>query len=71
MFKQGVEDLVILGVLELSNDSEWVAPYFVKTIPKSNQVNFLSEFRNLNKQFTKKQYTMPKIDEMLLKLECF
>ena len=57
MFKQEVENLVILGVLELANDSEWVAPSFAKTIPKSNQVHFLSEFRN---QLNKKQYPTPK-----------
>ena len=68
MFKQEVENLVILGVLDLANDSEWLAPSFVKPKPKSNQVRFLSEFRNLNKQLNKKQYSMPKINEMLLKL---
>ena len=56
MFKQEVENLVVLGVLELANYSEWVAPSFAKTKPKSNQVHFLSEFRNLNKQLNKKQY---------------
>ena len=49
IFKQGVENIVILGVLEIANNSEWVAPSFAKTKPKSNQVHFLSEFRNLNK----------------------
>ena len=34
MFKQEVEHLVILGVLELPNDSEWVAPSFAKPKPK-------------------------------------
>ena len=50
MFKQEVEYLVILVFLELANDSEWVAPSFAKPKPKSNQVHFLSEFRNLNKK---------------------
>ena len=54
MFKQEVEDLVVLGVLELANDSEWVAPSFEKPNPKSNQLHFLSEFRNLNKQSKQK-----------------
>ena len=54
MFKQEVEHLVVLGVLELVNDSEWVAPSFVKPKPKSNQVHFLSEFRNINKQLKQK-----------------
>ena len=43
MFKQDVEHLVILEVLELANDSEWAAPYFAKTQLKSNQVHFLSD----------------------------
>ena len=71
MFKQEVENLVVLGFLELANDSEWVAPYFAKPKPKSNQVRFRSQFRNLNKQLMQKQYPMPKINEMLFKLECF
>ena len=68
IFKQEVEHLVVLGVLELGNYSEWVAPSFVKPKPKSNQVHFLIEFRNLNKQLNQKQYPIPKINEMLLKL---
>ena len=71
MFKQEVEYLVILGVLELANYSEWVAQYFAKTKPKSNQLHFLSEFRNLNKQLNQRQYLLPKINEMFLELECF
>ena len=31
----------------------------------------LGDFRNLNKQLKRKPYTMPKINEMLLKLEGF
>ena len=58
MFKQQVENLVALGVLELANNSEWLAPSFVKSKPKSNQVHFLSEFMNLNKQLKQKQYPM-------------
>ena len=54
MFKQEVEHLVILGVLELANDSEWVAPSFAKPEPKSNQLQFLSEFSNINKQLEQK-----------------
>ena len=42
MFKQEVEHLVVLGVLEIANDSEWVALSFAKPKPKSNQENFLS-----------------------------
>ena len=71
MFKKDVERLVILGVLGVANDSEWGAPYFAQTKPKSNRVRFLSDFSNLNKQLKQKPYPIPKINEMLLKLEIF
>ena len=72
MFKKQVGILVLVGVvLEVENDSEWLAPYFAQPKPKSNQVQFLSEFRNINKQLKRKPYPMPKVNEMLLKLEGF
>ena len=71
MLKKEVEHLVILGVLEIADDSEWGAQYFAQPKPKSNQVCFLSDFRNINKQLKRKPYTMPKTNEMLLKLEGF
>ena len=54
MFQNEVEHLVLLGVLEVANDSEWGYPYFAQYKPKSNQVSFISDFRNLNKQLKKK-----------------
>ena len=71
MLKKEVECLVQLRVLEVANDSELGAPSFSQPKPKSNQVRFLSDFRNLNKQLKRKTYTMPKINQMLLKLEGF
>ena len=53
MLKKGVERLVLLGVLEVANYSEWVAPSFAQPKPKSNQVRFLSDFINLNKQLNR------------------
>ena len=67
--KKEVERLVLLGVFEGANDPEWVGPSFAQ--PKPNQVLFLSDFRNINKQLKRKPYTMPNIDEILLKLEGF
>ena len=63
LFRKEVEPLVLLGVLELEKYSEWGAPYFAQTKPKSNQGCFLSDFW--------KTHPMPKINEMLLKLEGF
>ena len=71
MFKRGFERLVRLGVLELANYSYWGSPSFAQPKPKSNQVHFLSDLRNINKQLNKKSYPMPKINEILLKLEGF
>ena len=71
MFKKEVERLVILGVLEVENYSEWGSPSFPQPKPKSNNVRFLSDFRNLNKHLKQKPHLIPKINEMLLKLECF
>ena len=61
MFKNEVQRLVSLGVLEEANDSKWVAPYFAQPKAKTNCVRFLSDFRNLNRQLKRKPYPMPKI----------
>ena len=71
IFKKEVECLVLLGVLKIANYSELGAPSFSQPKPKSNQVRFISDFRNLNKQLKCKPYPMPNINEMLLKLEGF
>ena len=71
MFKKEVDRLVLLGVLELDNDSEWGSQSFAQTKKKSNQVNFLSDFKNLNKKLNHKPYQMPNINAILLKLEGF
>ena len=67
MFKKEVDRLVLLGVSEVSNDSERGAPSFAQVKPKSNRVLLISDFRNLNKQLKRKLYPIPKINEMLLK----
>ena len=71
MFKKEVERLVLLGFLKVTNDSEWGAPYFDQPKPKSDQLHFLSDFNNINKRLKRKSYPMPKINEILLKLEGF
>ena len=49
MLEKEVYCLVMLGFIEKSNDSEWGSPSFTHTKPKTNQVRFLSDFRNLNR----------------------
>ena len=65
-----VDRLVETGVLRQVNRSEWAAPTFI--IPKKDgSVRFISDFRELNKRIRRKPYPIPKIQDMLLKLEGF
>ena len=65
-----VERLIKEGVLKKINRSEWAAPTFI--IPKKDgTVRFISDFRELNKRIKRKPFPIPKIQEMLLKLEGF
>ena len=65
-----VERLCKEGVLKRVNGSEWVAPTFI--IPKKDgSVRFISDFRELNKRIRRKPNPIPKIQDMLLKLEGF
>jgi hypothetical protein len=65
-----VERLCKVGVLKQVNQSEWAAPTFI--IPKKDGlVRFISDFRELNKRIKRKPYPIPKIQDMLLKLEGF
>ena len=71
MFKNEVERLVLLGVLKVENDSEWGSPSFAEPKPKSNIVSLISDFSNTNIQLKQTPYPIPKINEILLKLEGF
>ena len=62
---------MILGVIKHKNESEYGALSFTQPKAKSNSVQFMSDSRNLNMQLKHKNYTMPRICEMLLKLEAF
>lgn len=69
-FRREVERLVRIGVLKKVNRSEWAAPTFL--IPKKDlTVRFISDFRELNKRIKRKPFPIPKIQDMLLKLEGF
>ena len=68
--KMEVERLCKVGVLKKVNHSEWAAPTFI--IPKKDgSVRFISDFRELNKRIKRKPYPIPKIQDLLLKLEGF
>ena len=68
--KEEIEHLVKAGVLRKVNHSEWGAPTFI--IPKKDKtVRFITDFRELNKRIRRKPFPLPKIQELLLKLEGF
>ena len=57
-----------LGILRQINQSEWGAPTFCQA-KKNGTIRVLSDFRELNKLIKRKPYPIPKIQDMLLKLE--
>jgi hypothetical protein len=59
-----------IGVLKKVNHSEWAAPTYI--IPKKDgSVRFISDFWELNKRIKRKPYPIPKVQDLLLKLEGF
>jgi len=66
--KKEISRLYQLKVLKKVNHSEWAAPAFI--IPKKDgSVRFISDFRELNKRIKRKPFPIPKIQDLLLKLE--
>ena len=71
MFKKEYEIHISLWELENINIYKWGALSFYQPKSKANSEQFLSDFRNLNIQLYCKPYSMPKIRDLLLKLEGF
>ena len=68
--KTELQRLCSIGVLKKVNRSEWAAPIFI--IPKKNgTVRFINDFRELNKRIKRKPFPIPKIQDLLMKLEGF
>ena len=68
--KTELDRLTKLGVLKKVNRSQWGAPTFI--IPKKDgTVRFISDFRELNKRIRRTPYPIPKIKDLLLRLEGF
>jgi hypothetical protein len=59
-----------IGVLTKCNDSEWAAPTFIQP-KKTGDVRVLTDFRVLNRYLKRKPYPIPKIADLLQKLEGF
>ena len=75
-FKREVEHLCELGILRRINRSEWAFPTFIvpkklkpgETIPRAR---FVTDFRKLNERLKRRPFPLPKIQDMLLRLEGF
>ena len=68
--KSEVNWLINISVSKRKNDSEWAAPTFI--IPKKNgTARFISDFRELNKRTKRKPFSVPKVQDLLLKIEGF
>ena len=68
--KVELDRLIKLGVLKRINDSKWAAPTFIIS-KKDATVRFISDFCKLNKCMKCKPFPIPKIQDLLLKLEGF
>ena len=68
--KLEIERLCKIGVLKRVNRSEWASPSFI--IPKKDgTVRFINDFREVNKRIKRMPFPIPKIQDLLLKLEGF
>ena len=70
-FRKRVVHFILREFLKNSNDSEWGSPRFAQSKSKTNQAHFINIFINSKTQIKVKPYTMPKINERLLKFEFF
>ena len=68
--KKEVQHLCKIDVLKRINTAEWAAPTFI-IHKKNGTARLISDFRELNKQIQRKPFPIPKIQDMLLKLEGF
>lgn len=68
--KTELDRLCRIGVIAEANDSEWAAPTFIQP-KKTGDVRVLTDFRELNKFIKRKPFPLPKISDLLQKLEGF
>jgi transposase InsO family protein len=68
--RKEIARLTDIGVFKKAHDSEWAAPTFIQP-KKTGDVRILTDFRQLNKYLRRKPFPLPKISDLLQKLEGF
>ena len=70
LLKEEMDRLCNYGVVRKINSSEWASPVF--TVPKSdNTLRSIGDFRAVNTHIKRKPFPLPKISDLLHKLEGF
>ena len=69
-FKEELQHLISLGILEKDSDSPWAAPSFAIPKKNTNEVRFLTDFRQLNQRIVRKPFPLPKINQILYGIDC-
>ena len=64
VFKDELDRLVSIGVLEQSSCSKWISPTFIMP-KKDDRVRWISDFCALNKAIIRKVYPIPRIQDIL------
>jgi hypothetical protein len=68
--KREIQRLCDLGILKRDHDSEWAAATFIQP-KKTGDVRVLTDFRRLNQSLKRRPFPLPKISDLLQKLEHF
>jgi hypothetical protein len=68
--KTEMKRLTDIDVFNISLYSEWAAPTFIQ-VKKTGDVRILTDFRRINAQIKRKQFPLPNISYLLMKLGGF
>ena len=64
VFKQELDRLVRIGVLERAKRSEWIARTFI-TAKKDGRVRWITDFRGLNRSLKRRVYPLCRISDII------